>query len=475
MGKKAWIAAGAAAAALVAGAVAAAWWGAAKGKADAVSAAEVRTAVVERASLAAGLEMRGSLAYGEAVALAGATGVVTKAPEAGSIHQAGESLLEIEGNPVFLLEGRIPLWRDLAVGASGIDVDTLRAALTALGYSAGNTDPATPYDAALAGAVDQLYAAGGYPAPSTRPEAVKARQEANAELAGAQESLAGAEAALRAAREGASSKDLTDANNAIAAAQRALAAAERCTAAQRQEEAGPGGLCDAEAAREALASAEAGKADLVKPRDTAAESAAVAAAQAARDAAQLKADQAALSTVGPKDLLLIPTQQMRVDTVAASVGQNAEGPIVTWTSTTIFATADLTDAQKQLVVTGAEVEVKLPDGTVLAGQVADVAAARQDPATYELVPARARIDIADQAALAANGITGVTLTMIHDEAADALVVPVTALLALAEGGYAVELAGGGLVGVEIGLIQDTRVQVIPTSGELREGDEVVVA
>ncbi|MDR2348091.1 MAG: hypothetical protein LBD90_05670 [Bifidobacteriaceae bacterium] len=476
MTKKGWIAASAVAGLLVAGAVGAAWWGAARNKPSGGAEREVRTAVVERTSLAAGLEIRGSLAYGEAVELAGATGVVTKIPEAGTTHKAGQPLLEIEGNPVFLLEGSIPLWRDLAAGTSGIDVDTLRAALVKLGYAAGNTDPATPYDAALAAAVDQLYADGGYPAPSTRPDAVRSREEANAELASAAESLAAAEAALRAAREGPSSKDLTDANNLVAAAQRALAAAQRCTPEQRQEEAGPGGLCDIDAAREALASAEAGKADLLRARDTTAESAAVTAARAVRDAAQIKADQAALSAVGPKDLLLIPTAEMRVDTVRAKIGQSAEGAVVTWTSTTVFATADLTDAQARLVVTGAEVDVKLPDGTVLAGVVGDVTASRQDQNTWELIPARARIDIEDQAALAANGITGVTLTMIQDEAADTLVVPVTALLALSEGGYAVELAGGGgLVGVEVGLIQDTRVQIIPIAGGIEEGDEVVIA
>ena len=65
--------------------------------------------------------------------------------------------------------------------------------------------------------------------------------------------------------------------------------------------------------------------------------------------------------------------------------------------------------------------------------------------------------------------------MIEDEATDALVVPVTALLALSEGGYAVELKAGGLVGVEIGLVQDTRAQITVTAGELQEGDLVVIA
>jgi hypothetical protein len=475
MSNKGWIAAGVAAAVLVAGAVGATWWGVAHSRQDAGREDKVNTAVVERTSLTAGLELRGTLAYGQAEDLAGATGIVTKIPEAGSTHKAGEALMEIEGNPVFLLYGSIPLWRDVSAGMSGIDVDTLRAALADLGYSAGDTAPATPYDSALAGAVDALYADNGYPAPSTRPDSVKARDEANAELAGAKDGLAAAEQGLRAARQGASGKELADANNAVAAAQRALTKARNCSAAERQENPEAGGPCDADAAREALASAQAGLADLTKAKDTAAEAAQVASARDQVGAALPKADQASMSGVGPKDVLLIPTKEMRVDQVKAKVGQSADGPVVTWTSTTVFAVAQLTDSQRKLVATGTEVEVKLPDGAVLVGVVGDVTAPRQDPQTYETIPAQARIDVADQAALAQAGLSGVTLTIVQDEAADTLVVPVTALLALSEGGYAVEKVGTGLIGVEVGLIQDTRAQVTPTTGELEAGDEVVVA
>ncbi len=55
------------------------------------------------------------------------------------------------------------------------------------------------------------------------------------------------------------------------------------------------------------------------------------------------------------------------------------------------------------------------------------------------------------------------------------ILPVTALLALAGGGYAVEVSDGAtshLVGVEPGLYADGYVEV--TSDELREGQKVVV-
>ncbi|MDR0594544.1 MAG: hypothetical protein LBG60_15110 [Bifidobacteriaceae bacterium] len=475
MTKKGWIALGATAALLAGATAGAVWWGKARAAGDRDEAAERRTVPVERTSLAAGLQLSGTLAYGEPSELGGAVGIVTKVPEGGSIHQVGEPLLEIEGNPVFLLHGSIPLWRDLAAGMSGIDVDTLRAALVELGYSAGNTAAATPYDSALAGAIDALYAKGGYPAPSTRPDAVAARQDAEQELAAAREGLAAARQALTQAQRGPSGQEKSAATEAVAAAGRALAKAKRCSEADQAEQYGTGGECDVEAAQGNLNTAQAALADLTKAVDTSAERAAVTSAEAALAAAQTKADQAAMSAIGPKDVLIVPTLEMRVDQVLAKIGQSASGAVVTYTDTTIFANVDLSDANKAVVVTGTAVEVKLPGDVVVAGTVGHVTPAGQNPQTYEPIPARARIDIEDQATLAEIGLASVSISIIQDEAADALVVPVTALLALSEGGYAVELANGSLVGVEVGVIQGTSAQVTPIVGELSEGDLVVIA
>jgi hypothetical protein len=113
----------------------------------------------------------------------------------------------------------------------------------------------------------------------------------------------------------------------------------------------------------------------------------------------------------------------------------------------------------------------LPDGTEVDGVIAEITDSRLDPATYQTIPARARIDIADQT-LVANGVGGVTISFIQEEVEDTLVIPVTALMALAEGGYCVERPDGTLVGVEVGLVADTRAQVF--SEKLHEGDLVIV-
>jgi len=82
----------------------------------------------------------------------------------------------------------------------------------------------------------------------------------------------------------------------------------------------------------------------------------------------------------------------------------------------------------------------------------------------------------DPAAAAGLDQAPVDVHVVSVQAADALAVPVDALLALAEGGYAVERPDGTLVGVEIGAFADGWVQVTGTgaAGGLREGDEVVV-
>ena len=67
------------------------------------------------------------------------------------------------------------------------------------------------------------------------------------------------------------------------------------------------------------------------------------------------------------------------------------------------------------------------------------------------------------------------MRLVTSTASGVTAVPVEALLALAEGGYAVERRGAGdaseLVPVEVGAFADGWVQV---TGDLAEGDDVVV-
>ena len=133
---------------------------------------------------------------------------------------------------------------------------------------------------------------------------------------------------------------------------------------------------------------------------------------------------------------------------------------------------------------GATIEVEFPDGTVNDGTVVAVGNVATNssntPGATPTVPIT--IHVADiPTSVDAFVQVPVTLRVVSEEAKDAFVVPVSALLALAEGGYAVEVvdqtAADGtfvthLISVEPGLFADGFVEV--TGDQLAEGLTVVV-
>jgi len=173
---------------------------------------------------------------------------------------------------------------------------------------------------------------------------------------------------------------------------------------------------------------------------------------------------------------------VRVATHVAELGGQAGGPILEVAGTTRQVTVDLEATRQGMVAVGQTVDVELPDGTVVAGTVASVGTVAETPEGSEGDPTadttptiEVTVSLDDPAAAGALDQAPVTVSVVTSAAQGVTAVPVDALLALAEGGYAVErpVAGGGteLVPVEIGAFADGWVQV---SGDLAEGDDVVV-
>ncbi|MGF1663689.1 MAG: HlyD family efflux transporter periplasmic adaptor subunit [Kineosporiaceae bacterium] len=181
--------------------------------------------------------------------------------------------------------------------------------------------------------------------------------------------------------------------------------------------------------------------------------------------------------------VVFATGAARVSAVPAPVGAvvRAGDAVVEVTGSTREVDLDVEVDRAEDLATGTAVTVELPDGTETAGTVAEIGTvAEEDPADPQggaTVPVVVTFD--DQAAAAA--FTGGTVDVVLERSREegVLAVPVTALLALAEGGYAVEVVepGGGtrLVGVETGTFTDDLVAVTGTGEELAEGTEVVVA
>lgn len=178
------------------------------------------------------------------------------------------------------------------------------------------------------------------------------------------------------------------------------------------------------------------------------------------------------------DVVAITAASVRVDSVKAQLGDSAGASPLTYTSTTLRVVAKLTDAQAREILPSTPVTVILPDGTEVPATVTAVDPGGQPTEKEgETTPATANIEFADPAVAEGIGLRAVKVVFATSEVKDALVVPVTALVATTDGGYAVDvLRKGGKVervAVEVGLIADTRVQV--TGGDLAAGDAVVVA
>jgi multidrug efflux pump subunit AcrA (membrane-fusion protein) len=104
-------------------------------------------APVERRVLRSTLFTRGTVRFGSprAVTLAVSaiktgSAVITKAPVKGATLVEGAKAGDIGGRPVLVLEGDVPMYRDIRPGDTGPDVASLKAALTRLGYPSSKGD-----------------------------------------------------------------------------------------------------------------------------------------------------------------------------------------------------------------------------------------------------------------------------------------------------------------------------------------------
>jgi peptidoglycan hydrolase-like protein with peptidoglycan-binding domain len=168
---------------------------------------------------------------------------------------------------------------------------------------------------------------------------------------------------------------------------------------------------------------------------------------------------------------------VRVASQSASIGDNASGAILAVTSTVRSVRANLSSAQLALAKEGQQVDVQLPDGSTVKGDVTAIGSATtttsgNGPNAQTTTSYPMQIKVPDSVT-APDGST-VSIALISTKATGVLAVPVKALVALAEGGYGVEKLTNGaptLVAVKPGAFAAGFVEL--TSG-VAEGDEVVV-
>ena len=217
---------------LVAASAAAGWWFGRGIRSPAQIAAEAEppepsliTVTVERTELSANVVTRADVGYDDPaiLSLAGSLGgvsgnlVVTAAPGRGDELAEGEAAIEITGRPVFLMEGQIPVFRDMRPGAVGPDVMQLEAALIRLGFFNGEADQV--WDEDTEAAVEAWYQARGYQANGISEQEQTSLRTARNRVKSADDSLRAARKSLSDAEQGPTETQLRQARAAVADAQ----------------------------------------------------------------------------------------------------------------------------------------------------------------------------------------------------------------------------------------------------------------
>lgn len=155
-----------------------------------------------------------------------------------------------------------------------------------------------------------------------------------------------------------------------------------------------------------------------------------------------------------------------------AVGQVATGAVLSYTGTTRLVTAQVPAHNADLAKVGVKVTVLLPSGNEIDGTIQSVGTSSQDQGAGAEPMIEAVVAL--NAAGAADG--PVKVRLVADQRERVLAVPVGALLALADGGYGLEIldgAGSRIVAVQTGLFADGKVEV--TGPDIREGQTVGMA
>jgi peptidoglycan hydrolase-like protein with peptidoglycan-binding domain len=177
---------------------------------------------------------------------------------------------------------------------------------------------------------------------------------------------------------------------------------------------------------------------------------------------QKKQGLAQTGVLDPATVVMAPGA-IRIAAVQAHPGDRAGGPILSYNGTTRVVTVALDVALQNLVKAGNPAKITLPGGQtvdgVLAvvGTVATPGADSNHPATIALT-----VTVADQSKLGVLDEAPVVVAITSAKAENVLTVPVAALVALAEGGYGVQVVDGQssrYIPVRLGMFADGRVEV----------------
>ena len=180
----------------------------------------------------------------------------------------------------------------------------------------------------------------------------------------------------------------------------------------------------------------------------------------------------------PGSVAVAPSTPVRITAIKARAGDVDAVP-ASYTGVALHASATVTASQAAAIRPGDRATLTLPDNTALDATIAAVDQGGGKTEDGQTVRPSVRVDFADQTQVAGYGTAAVKIVIPGETtgATDALIVPVTAIVADPGGGYAIEVVRGQhveRVAVEIGIVAVSRVQLTKADG-VKAGDRVVVA
>jgi hypothetical protein len=454
---------------------------------NAGSSSAAATARVIRTTLLDTRTETGTLGFGDPVDVPfisnERSGIVTWMAPEGAIVTRGEPLFAIDGQPVILFYGQLPVFRTLRFdGDSLADFEWLelnnaqdderkaelnlalqRTRLAEAQVRLNDTrthmedstrdEPTTPQFVRLAQAIaaarDRLHrieqlGASGFTTPA---EADQARYELAA--AQADRDAAGRERVQQFAAAG----------TAVADAQLAVHQAERA-------------LRDAQDVRNALLSSANANADIDLLKENLQALGYDGSAADAIRRFQMDAGRSATGLIEPGQIVVAPGP-VRVAAHLAEVGDvvfsgqsgqsglapgnEGSDPIVRYTGTDRTVTVSLTIADHTYARPGDSVIVTLPTDADVHGVITEVSTVFDDEGLAATV-----VDIPDQSALGTLEAASVDVEFVIGKREDVLAVPITALLALPDGGFGVDIIAGDnprIVPVDTGLFARGNVEI----------------
>lgn len=375
---------------------------------------------VEQRVLTSDVVTRGTARFGlpQSISLAPSplkigAGIITTLPARGDRLEEGDILLTVSGRPVFVLQGTIPVYRDLFPGLTGEDVRQLEAALKRLGFDPGPDDGV--FDEATAAGVADWYGSAGYVPFTATGEQLAALRTLENELALAIHEKIAAENAL------------------------AQAASEAENAARRELE---------------------WQTFLVDRLTEEVE------------AARLEAE----SPLPMDEIVFVSSLPVRVEEINVKIGDPATGPMIGVTNNQLAIDSALPLAEAPLVKPGMAVAIDEPAlGLQATGIVSKVAATPGTDGAdgyhiyFEV--------LVDETPVSLEGVSLRLTIPVESTGGEVTVVPVSALFLAADGTSRVQLEiNGSLEFLEVrpGLSADGFVEVTPVDGTLSAGQLVLV-